>query len=347
MARCRRPGQAGRWLPRPTAPSIEFHSIWHHTCASLLSGARNTRMEFQDYYDTLGVSRKATDAEIKAAYRKLARQFHPDRNTDAGAEDRFKAVSEAYEVLKDPEKRQQYDALGANWQNGQQFRPPPGWDGGAGSDFGGASGFSDFFETLFGQGFQAGDFGGQNPFGGRPSRPSPQSARITVTLEDVFNGAKRRLTLNDSGGPRQVDVQIPKGVRPGQKIRLSGQGRAGMGGLRGDLLLEIDVQSHPVFELDGRDVRVTVPITPWEAGLGSKLEVPTLAGTVTLKVPAAARTGQTLRLRGRGLPGNPPGDQLVSLQIQTPPAKTKEEKAFYEKMAAAFSFNPRREHGQA
>ncbi len=187
---------------------IETRLIWHHDCGSPLLGARKTRMEFQDYYETLGVSRSASDAEIKAAYRKLARQYHPDRNTDSGAEDRFKAISEAYEVLKDPAKRQQYDALGANWQNGQQFRPPPGWDAGAGG-FGGASGFSDFFETLFGQGFQAGDFGGQNPFGGRAARPSPQTARITISLEDAFNGIKRRLTLNDSHGARQVDVQIP------------------------------------------------------------------------------------------------------------------------------------------
>ena len=204
---------------------IETRLIWHHDCGSPLLGARKTRMEFQDYYETLGVSRSASDAEIKAAYRKLARQYHPDRNTDSGAEDRFKAISEAYEVLKDPAKRQQYDALGANWQNGQQFRPPPGWDAGAGG-FGGASGFSDFFETLFGQGFQAGDFGGQNPFGGRAARPSPQTARISISLEDAFNGIKRRLTLNDSQGARQVDVQIPKGIRSGQKIRLSGQGRA-------------------------------------------------------------------------------------------------------------------------
>jgi len=304
-------------------------------------------MEFQDYYETLGVARNATDDEIKAAYRKLARKYHPDRNSEAGAEDRFKAVSEAYEVLKDAEKRQQYDALGANWKNGQNFRPPPGWETHGGGGFGGASGFSDFFETLFGQGFQAGDFGGHNPFGGQPARPSPQTARISVSLEDVFNGVKRRLTVNDAGGARQIDVQIPKGVRSGQKIRLTGQGRLGAGGQRGDLLLEVDIKPHPVFELDGRDVRVTVPITPWEAGLGSKLDVPTLGGTVTLKVPPGARTGQSLRLRGRGLPGNPAGDQLVTLQIQTPPANTKEEKDFYEKMAAAFSFNPRREHGRA
>ena len=328
------------------AADIETHLIWHHDCGSPLLGARKTRMEFQDYYETLGVSRSASDAEIKAAYRKLARQYHPDRNTDSGAEDRFKAISEAYEVLKDPAKRQQYDALGANWQNGQQFRPPPGWDGGAGG-FGGASGFSDFFETLFGQGFQAGDFGGQNPFGGRAARPSPQTARISISLEDAFNGIKRRLTLNDSQGARQVDVQIPKGIRSGQKIRLSGQGRAGPSGQRGDLLLEVDIKPHDVFELDGSDIRVLMPIAPWEAALGSKLEVPTLAGSVTLKVPPGARTGQSLRLRGRGMPGSPAGDQFVTLQIQTPRAETREQRELYERMAAAFSFDPRREHGRA
>lgn len=299
-------------------------------------------MEYKDYYKLLGVERSASEAEIKAAYRKLAKKYHPDRNTEAGAEDQFKDISEAYEVLRDSEKRAAYDQLGANWKAGQQFRPPPGWQGGA--DFGSMGGdFSDFFQTLFGGGFadMGGGMGGG--FGGRPAKGADQSATLTVSLQDAYAGSERVLRLSGGNGDKQVKVRIPAGIRDGQKIRLTGQGSPGPAG-NGNLILTINIGSHPQFKLDGGDVRSTLPITPWQAAEGAKLPVQTLGGTINLTVPEGARSGQTLRLRGRGLPahgGQRAGDQHVELRIVTPPIETDEDRAAYTAFAEHFSgFKP-------
>jgi len=309
-------------------------------------------MEYRDYYEILGVGRDASQDQIKAAYRKLARKYHPDVSKEADAEARFKEVGEAYEVLKDPEKRAAYDSLGRNWKEGQNFRPPPGWDSGFEFSGGfGGGGFSDFFESLFG----AGGFGGGRAAGGygpRPRRGEDHHARIQISLEDAYHGGSRQVSLNepqyDAHGQlvnrsRTLQVKIPKGITEGQKIRLSGQGSPGQGGgPRGDLLLEVGFAAHPRFKLDGKDIRLNLPITPWEAALGTKLAVPTLGGEVELKIPPGSQSGQKLRLKGRGLPGSPAGDQYVVLQLQTPPAQTEEQRQFYEEMARRFHFDPRR-----
>lgn len=317
-------------------------------------------MEYRDYYQVLGVDRDASQDQIKSAYRKLARKYHPDVSKEADAEARFKELGEAYEVLKDPEKRAAYDSLGANWKEGQNFRPPPGWDSGfefsggfGGGGFGGG-GFSDFFESLFGAGFAGGRGGAGfgSGFGARPSRGEDHHARIQISLEDAYHGGSRQVSLNepsyDAHGQlvnrtRTLQVKIPKGIGEGQKIRLAGQGSQGQGGAgRGDLLLEVSFAPHPVFELDGRDIRIVLPLSPWEAALGTKLAVPTLGGEVELKIPAGSQSGQKLRLKGRGMPGKQAGDQLVELQVQTPPARNEEDKRFYQEMAERFDFNPRR-----
>lgn len=313
-------------------------------------------MEYRDYYDIMGVARDATQDEIKRAYRKLARKYHPDVSKEPDAEDQFKAVGEAYEVLKDPEKRAAYDQLGSQWQAGQDFRPPPDWD--AGFEFSGggftdnqAGDFSDFFETLF---------GGNGPFRahGRSSRSysmrgEDHHAKILVSLEDASRGTERAIELRvpkvDSSGHvvlenRTLNVKIPKGIRAGQRIRLAGQGAPGAGeGPSGDLFLEIEFEPHPVFEAEGRDIYLNLPVAPWEAALGASVQVPTLDGRVALKIPPNSQTGKKLRLKGRGLPGKPPGDQYVTLKIVTPPADSQARKEFYRKMSEELSFNPRME----
>lgn len=307
-------------------------------------------MEYKDYYKILGVSRSASADEIKKAYRKLAREFHPDRNKSKNAEDKFKSVNEANEVLSDPEKRRAYDSLGSNWKAGSQFTPPPGWDfgrAGAGGGFGrggraGAhadlGGFSDFFSGLFGGNMGPGGMGGM---GGGPTAfedaesyagPS-QRATITISLEDSYNGVTRPVSI---GGGRSLNVRIPKGVTPGQTIRLAEQAPRG-----GDLLLEVQFAPHPDFRVEGRNIHVDLPVAPWEAALGTKAEVPTLGGTVELNLPAGTQSGRKLRLKGRGLPGKEAGDQIVTVQIHTPPAVTDADRQFYEKMASHFDFNPR------
>ncbi|MFT4047090.1 MAG: DnaJ C-terminal domain-containing protein [Solimonas sp.] len=301
-------------------------------------------MEYKDYYKVLGVPRSAPADEIKRAYRKLAREFHPDKNKSAGAEDRFKEINEANEVLGDAEKRKAYDTLGANWKAGQQFTPPPGWNGfgqgaagfgrarGGNAHFGagGNAGFSDFFSQLFGGTGAAGGFGGNfEDF----AEAEDTRARLTIQLEDSYLGAQKQISI----GGRTLNVRIPQGVTAGQTIRLVNQGTQG-----GDLLLEIEFAPHAQFKLDGRDVTTAVSIAPWEAALGGKIAVPTLGGSVELNLPANSRSGQKLRLKGRGLPGKTPGDQFVQLQIVTPPAASDDERTFYAQMAERFAnFAPR------
>ena len=327
-------------------------------------------MEYKDYYKILGVERTATKDEIKRAYRKLARKYHPDMNKDPGAEDKFKEIQEAYEVLSDEEKRKAYDALGPNWKAGQQFRPPPGWEeqfgfarGGAGRGgaeafgFGGDSGFSDFFETLFGAMGAGG--GGFRSFrfstgGGAGMRMKGEDihARLTIDLADAYTGAERTITLQvpeqqPDGSVRTttktLTVRIPKGVREGQHIRLKGQGAPGLnGGPPGDLYLEVSFRPDARFRVEGRDVYVDLPVAPWEAALGAKVTVPLPAGAVEMKIPAGSQCGRKLRLKGKGLPGTTPGDLYVVLKVVLPPADTAEAKQFYEDMKRRFAaFDPR------
>ena len=308
-------------------------------------------MKFRDYYAILGIERDATQDQIKQAYRRLARKFHPDVSKEPDAENRFKEVGEAYEVLKDPEKRAAYDRIGGGWQAGQEFTPPPGWDTGfefSGGGFTDAGGFSDFFEALFGR-MEAGR--GPGPGRGVRAKGEDHHARIMVDLEDSFHGRARTVTLSmpEVGADgrvhtrqRTLNVRIPKGVCEGQRIRLEGQGGSGWGGApKGDLYLEIRFRPHRLYRPDGRDVFVELPIAPWEAALGGVLTVPTLGGKVDLTVAAGAQSGQKLRLRGRGLPGKPPGDQYVVLKVVVPKATTPEARALYEKMAQQFPVNPR------
>lgn len=310
-------------------------------------------MQFQDYYQTLGVKQGAGDDEIKASYRKLARKYHPDKNKEAGAEDKFKAISEAYEVLHDKQKRAAYDNLRAGgYRGGDQFRPPPGWQqqqspggfefhssdpDGFGSGGGDAGGFSDFFESLFG-----GRAGGARAQRG-PLRGNDVRAGVEIDLHTAYSGGKQRLGLRDATGERTLEVNVPAGIVPGKVIRLGGQGEPGYNGApAGDLLLEVQVRDDPQFKLHGRDVEVEVPVSPWEAALGAKVPVPTLGGNVELRIPAGSRSGRKLRLKGRGMPGRTPGDQIVTLSIQAPPAADDKAKAAYQAFEKAFAgFDPR------
>jgi curved DNA-binding protein len=309
-------------------------------------------VEFKDYYQIMGISRDASQDEIKRAYRKLARKYHPDVSKEKNAEARFKELGEAYEVLKDPEKRAAYDQLGANWKAGQEFRPPPGWNQGFefhGGGFSGADsyGFSDFFETLFGRGFAPGGHA-------RPehhARGEDTYAKVVIDLEDAYHGATRSLSLKATelgvdGRPhmkeRTLNVRIPKGVREGQHIRLSGQGSAGVGrGSAGDLYLEIEFRPHPLYQVEGRDVFLELPVAPWEAALGATVKAPTPQGIVDLKIPSGSAGGRKLRLKGRGIPGNPPGDLYAVLTIALPPADSDASKALYQEMERTLKFNPR------
>ena len=303
-------------------------------------------MEYKDYYKILGVSRSADQDEIKKAYRRLARKYHPDVSREKDAEARFKEVSEAYEVLKDPDRRATYDHLGT-YRQGQDFRPPPGWRGGfSGSGGSDGSAFSDFFESVFGQGspFGEGAFGGRRRrSAGYAAKGPDDKARIGIALEDAYQGASKNVRLDGAGG-RQLKVKIPAGITEGRQIRLSGQGRPGPGGgPRGDLYLEIHITPHPLYRVEGRDLFLDLPIAPWEAALGGPVKVPTLGGSLELKIPPGSQTGRKLRLKGRGLPGSPPGDQYVVLKIVTPKAETKEARELYEKMSKTMAFDPRAE----
>jgi curved DNA-binding protein len=300
-------------------------------------------MQFKDYYEILGVEPGAGDAEIKGAYRRLARKYHPDVSKEAGAEDKFKGVNEAYEALRDPQKRAAYDQLRARgYRPGDDVQPPPGGFGGGqgGVDFdeifaggGAGGGFSDFFEQLFGRG-RAGGFGG----GPAPQPRGDTRAKLAVSLESVYEGSSARIGV----GNRTLDIRIPKGIKPGQVIRLAGQGNPGRDGSRGDLLLEIEYAAHPQFEVDGRNIIYVLPVAPWEAALGATISVATLGGPVDLKIPQQSESGRKLRLRGRGLPGTPPGDQIVELEILAPKVHTPEQRAAYEAMRDAFADDWRR-----
>jgi len=343
-------------------------------------------VRYQDYYKILGVDRDASQGEIEKAYRKLAREYHPDMNKSKDAEEKFKEINEAHEVLGDQEKRKRYDALGANWKAGQDFRPPPGFEGvfnfgggqGVQFDFGG-SGFSSFFDTLFG-GAGGGPQGSGNPFGagggfrsaggpfgaGGPGGPgchgggSPFFAQegqdieapITITIEDAFHGANKSIALETPGAPGQppksktYEVRIPPGTTQGKVIRLKGQGQKGAGGGRdGDLLLRVKIAKHARFRVDGTDIHATVPVSPWEAALGAKVRVPTLDGTVYLNVAAGSQSGQKLRLKEKGLPGkgDKRGDLFAEIKIVVPKSLTDEERELLEKLAEISKFEPRDE----
>lgn len=317
-------------------------------------------MEYKDYYKILGLSRDASADDIKTAYRKLARKYHPDVSKEANAEARFKEVNEANEVLKDPDKRAAYDALGSNWQAGQDFRPPPGAGGHYRTmDPEDLGQFSDFFSSIFGGGFSGGGgFGGGAGFGGaqqpRARRGSDQNARIKLTLEEAYQGGSRQLRLDIpeiqpdgriASRIKTLNVRIPAGVTDGQQIRLTGQGSPGRaGGPAGDLFLEVELSSHPLYKAEGKDVHVALPLAPWEAALGTTISVPTLGGNVNLKIPAGARPGQRLRLKGRGLPASRKdnaGDAYVQLEIVAPPADTEAAREAYRRFQEAVNFDPR------
>jgi len=335
--------------------------------------------KFQDYYQSLGVSREASSEEIQAAYRKLARKYHPDVNKEAGAEHRFKEIGEAYEVLKDPEKRKRYDALGANWKQGQEFRPPPGWQGAQGpggfhTNFGGrsrrggaggageAADFSDFFESFFGGGggFTNDEFvdamrGGRSGARGRRNhalRGQTHEVDITIPLADAFHGAKRRIALasvdeNGEETTKNYDVRIPPGVTNGSTIRLPGQGGEGAGGgPAGDLLLRVHIEADPHFRIDPdrkHDLIATLHVSPWEAALGAKVPLKTLDGEVILTLPAGSQSGQKLRIRGKGMPakGGDRGDLYAEVKIVVPKTLTEEERKGFDELGKASQFNPR------
>lgn len=312
-------------------------------------------MDFKDYYTMLGVDRDVTADDLKKAFRKLARKFHPDISKEADAELRMKEINEAYAVLSDPEKRAAYDQVGQGFKPGQDFRPPPDWD--AGFEFSGsasspheAADFSDFFAELFGR-MNGGQPGRRQAPGGPRGRGEDHHAKVLLELEDAFNGATRQITLrvpqlDDQGrvhlATRTLNVKIPVGVRAGQIIRLAGQGAAGAGGApAGDLLLEVQFKPHSRFQVDDRDLHLQLPVTPWEAALGGVVEVELPHGNVKVRIPEGAQGGRRLRVRGKGLPGEPAGDLLLELQVVLPPADTPQARAVYETMARELAFDPR------
>lgn len=308
-------------------------------------------MEYKDYYKIMGLPRTAAPEEIKRAYRRLARQYHPDVSKEPGAEERFKKIGEAYEVLKDPEKRAAYDQLGSGWKSGEEFRPPPEWEQRYWADSSASStaDFADLGEFL------------KSIFGGDPfsrtahtatRRPGEsQYAKLVVSLEDSYGGATRTITLQVSelghqghvvSRTRSLRVKIPKGVLQGQQIRLPGQGSPGIGGGDpGDLYLEVVFQPHPLYRAEGKDIYMELPVAPWEAALGTEISVPTLGGEVRVKIPSGSQAGSRLRLKGRGLPGKPAGDQYVVLQVILPKPETEAARKAYRHLAEAMPFNPR------
>ena len=291
---------------------------------------------FRDYYETLGVPRGATSEEIRSAYRKLARRYHPDINKDEDAEERFKEVGEAYEVLSDPEKRERYDRLGANWRQGDDVSGAPGFDGFEGArpdgvrfEFGDGA-FSDFFESLFGSA-RTGDI---------RMRGADQEAVVDLSLEEAAAGGPLRVSLADG---RSFTVNVPAGVRDGQRIRVAGRGGEGIGGgSTGDLFLRVHLRPHRVFRIDGRDLHVDVPVTPWDAALGTTLQVPTLTGSAKVRLPAGSSSGRRLRLRGKGMPGRRSrhGDLYARVQIMVPDRLDERERKLFEELRTDSSFHP-------
>ena len=310
-------------------------------------------MDFKDYYTVMGVERDASQDEIKRAYRKLARKYHPDVSKESDAETRFKELGEANAVLKDPEKRTAYDQLGADWKAGEDFQPPPDWNAGFEFSGGDSSAHSDFFESLFGRDFRSAQGGRRQA--GFAAHGEDHHAKVLIDLEDAYRGATRSISLRapefDSSGhvttkQRTLSVKIPKGVKQGQRIRLSGQGSPGMGeGHAGDLYLEIEFNPHSLFSVEGRNVYLDLPVAPWEAALGATVKVPTPDGLVDLKVPAGTTGGRKLRLQKRGIPGEPPGDLYVVLTITLPPADNDAARQLYRKMEQDLAYNPRSELG--
>ena len=307
-------------------------------------------MQFKDYYQTLGVARDATAEEIRKAFRKLARKYHPDVSKEPDAELRMREVNEANAVLSDPEKRTAYDQLGRDHQPGENFRPPPDWD--AGFEFSGpgvppheAADYSDFFAELFGR------MGARHTRAGFRAQGEDHHAKVLLDLEDAFMGATRQISLRvpkmDAQGrvqleTRTLNVKIPKGVRSGQVIRLAGQGAPGLGGApAGDLLLEVQFKPHPRFRAEGRDLHRTLPVAPWEAALGAIVAVDLPHGSVKVRIPEGAQSGRQLRVRGHGIPGQPPGDLLLDIQVVLPPATTPKARELYETMARELAFDPR------
>ncbi|HEX2253243.1 MAG TPA: DnaJ C-terminal domain-containing protein [Thermoanaerobaculia bacterium] len=326
-------------------------------------------MDFKDYYEALGIDRKASADEIQRAYKKLARKYHPDINKEPGAEDRFKDIGEAYEVLKDPEKRAKYDRFGQAWKQARQRSGgvPPGWEKvrveygpGFESDFGGTGGedFASLLEQLFGgrggfggPGFGArGGFGGFRPGGARGgggqwAQPGGSvEAEIELTLEEAARGGTRTITLQDpaTGERDTVQVTVPQGIRPGQRLRLAGKGGAGTGGApAGDLLLKVSVVPHPRFRLEERDLHTRVEVAPWTAALGGEAEVPTLDGALRIKVPAGTSSGRRIRLRGKGFPaGGEAGDLIAEISVAVPETLNERERELFEELARVSEFRP-------
>lgn len=308
-------------------------------------------MQYKDYYAVLGVARDASQDEIKKAYRRMAHKYHPDVSKEKDAEARFKEVGEAYEVLKDPEKRSAYDNLGANWHSGEEFTTPPNW--GSNFEFAGgyeemdAGAFSEFFENLFGQHSKRWTESARQ----YQNRGRDHHAKILIDVEDAYKGAERMFTLQKPvvtpDGHVHTDthtlrVKIPKGIKPGQKIRLGGQGEPGIGSApAGDLFLEVEFNPHRLYQVAGKDVTLVLPVAPWEAVMGAKVTIPLPDGQVDMKIPSGSSGGKKLRIKGRGIPGKTPGDLYVELKIALPPAENEEAKALYEQMQEKLKFDPR------
>lgn len=310
-------------------------------------------MEYKDYYKIMGLQRNASKDEIKRAYRKLARKYHPDISKEPNAEANFKEVAEAYEVLRDPKRRATYDQLDPNLKSWQQFDRQADRDSSFESSSGGfrdihGSAFSDFFEQFFGHQGQHTDFNHNAQFN---ARGSDHHAKVWIDLEDAFFGATRSINLQtqeaDKRGAiqavnRTLNIKIPKGIKDGQQIRLSGQGSNGMGqGTKGDLYLEVHFNPHPLYRLEQQDLHMQLPVTPWEAALGATVKLPTPAGVVDLKISPGSNSGSKMRLKGRGIPGNPAGDIYVTLSVVTPKATSDAARKLYKEMEKTMAFNPR------